>query len=216
MARLNWNGTVVFVDSTQGERSEEYFHALDRTRHYFDARKRRGSGTMTAEELAENGFNLAPGSQVYWEDPCEGVSSGYYRVVRICTEDGRVSDVSDLLQPEKQQRDNGRRLCLGVEMTRKRSLKEKELDERARRTLKFWKVRVNMGRPAHAEPQCEYFARHEEALKRQHELGKRFAELTDLRRPAGVHFPRHCPRCKMPIGPVKGPGWKQEHMVSVL
>ena len=40
VAQLNWNGRVVFVDSAQGEQSEEYFHGLDRTRHYFDSRKR--------------------------------------------------------------------------------------------------------------------------------------------------------------------------------
>lgn len=48
---------------------------------------------MTMKELA----SLDIHDEVYWEDPDEGLSSGKYRVMEIVTENGRITDMDDML-----------------------------------------------------------------------------------------------------------------------
>lgn len=50
-------------------------------------------------ELAEDDWRrgVKVGSEVYWEDPDEGISSGYYRVANIHTESGEIESDDSIL-----------------------------------------------------------------------------------------------------------------------
>ena len=68
-----------------------------------------------------------------------------------------------------------------------------------------WKVRQKIKPHPHGPSVAEYFERWEDARRRQAEMGGRFAELVDLRRPVARTYPKTCPRCRVYIGPVRVP-----------